>query len=449
MDIKHDGSLFIIDSPESLLIYKDSNNKFNSFTDAFGIYSSDIGRLSVSILSFSKNNLDYLCLAKSGRMVSTIKRKFEFYELIKLDNYPLESIENLSSKERKALHITIKSQSGVIPKAAFKKIINSILKNKPSLNNEIERIFSLRELSEYKIKGGNADILLQEREAFGTILDIFSGSNKLREDILRSWAPHRTDLLEINDEKKSAVLKTETAHHTSFYSGLPERLFSEENALQHDLFNYPAMQGPFHSAGVSFFSQGDRRLEIIYANRNSLEKTLGVDLIYHNETYNSFTLVQYKIMKQENEHVYRPDKNILDELERMNLFQEENYTQRNSNHDLKCGNEFRLNNNGFFIKLIPNRGLTPSSGELIKGMYIHNEYMNFLLGPQGPRGRNGGKLITFNNAPRYLTNTDFTHFINNGWIGTNGNATQKVRDLFIEYVTCGHSVIYTREKKVQ
>lgn len=207
MDIKHDGSLFIIDSPESLLIYKDSNNKFNSFTDAFGVYSSDIGRLSVSILSFSKNNLDYLCLAKSGRMVSTIKRKFEFYELIKLDNYPLESIENLSSKERKALHITIKSQSGVIPKAAFKKIINSILKNKPSLNNEIERIFSLRELSEYKIKGGNADILLQEREAFGTILDIFSGSNKLREDILRSWAPHRTDLLEINDEKKICRFK--------------------------------------------------------------------------------------------------------------------------------------------------------------------------------------------------------------------------------------------------
>ncbi|EAP0878286.1 hypothetical protein GWZ31_09135 [Salmonella enterica subsp. enterica] len=452
MDIKDDGSLFVIDSPEDLLINKDDNNRYNSFTDTFGIYDNNTSKLSVSLLFFSEKYLSYLCLAKSGRMVSTIKRKFEFYELIKLDNYPIEYLENTSTKEEAILNNRIKSKSGVIPTKLLKKIINSILKHKPNLTSEVERILSLRELSEYKIRGANAEILLQERDALGSVLDIFSGSNKLREDILRSWAPHREDLLEVDDENKSAVLKEKSKHHSSFFSGIPERLFSEESTLQHDLFNYPEMQEHFHSAGISLFSQGERRLEVIYANRNALEKTLGVDLIYHNEIYNSFILVQYKIMKQENEYVYRPDSNIADELHRMNSFLDETskyYIENDTCYILKSDNEFRLNNNGFFIKLVPNRGLTPSSGELIKGMYIHNEYMNFLLSPHGPKGRRGGQIITFANAPRYLTNTDFTHLINNGWIGTNGIATKKVRDIVLEYITKGHSMIYARETKIK
>ena len=51
--------------------------------------------------------------------------------------------------------------------------------------------------------------------------------------------------------------------------------------------------------------------------------------------------------------------------------------------------EYRLNDDGFMLKLVPATGLRPASGDLIKGMYIPREYMHFLVGPHGPKGSGG------------------------------------------------------------
>lgn len=42
--------------------------------------------------------------------------------------------------------------------------------------------------------------------------------------------------------------------------------------------------------------------------------------------------------------------------------------------------------------------------------------MNFLISTAGPKGPCGGSQITFENAPRYLTNTEFSSLVHAGWV---------------------------------
>jgi hypothetical protein len=225
--------------------------------------------------------------------------------------------------------------------------------------------------------------------------------------------------------------------------GIPLRYLQEEAAIQHDLFNWPGMS-PFHEAGASVFEQGGRRLEVLYANRNRLEHTLGVDLIYYNDSYELFVLVQYKLMGQEGlEFVYRPDGQLFDELKRMDEF----YTAFKANSAIQSHNEFRLSDDGFLLKFVPQDGLRPASGELIRGMYVSREYMHFLVGPNGPKGGRGGTQITFKNAPRYLTNSQFAASVRSGWIGTRGVQSEALRRLIHRFYETGRAVVVSRESR--
>ena len=52
-----------------------------------------------------------------------------------------------------------------------------------------------------------------------------------------------------------------------------------------------------HATAV--FTNDHVSLTVVMANRLPLEKQLGADLIYRNETYRSFVIVQYKAMEHE------------------------------------------------------------------------------------------------------------------------------------------------------
>src|SRR6185369_10203176 len=114
--------------------------------------------------------------------------------------------------------------------------------------------------------------------------------------------------------------------------------------------------------------------------------------------------------------------------------------------ELESDQEFRLNADGFFVKLVPNRGLRPASGELIKGMYLTREYLKYLLGPYGPKGDKGGQAIHFDNALRYLTNTEFVQAVNRGWIGMRRLHTKALKDLIRQYYETGRAVLVAVEE---
>ena len=312
---------------------------------------------------------------------------------------------------------------------------------RPECVKDIDHLLSLQKYAGYRLTGQIADIFLQERDALGVSLQIFSGNHHLRDQVLSEWAPDDKSVTNIDEKNATAILSNVEAGHSSFMSGIPKRYLQEESTIQHDLFNWPEASS-VHIAGVSVFKQGQRRLEVHYANRNALERTLGVDLIYYNEEFQQFILVQYKIMREEvGSHIYRPDPQLFEELDRMDYV----YSKLPKDHFMQSHYQYRLNDDGFMFKLVPATGLNPASGELSKGMYIPRLYMHFLLGPFGPRGSRGGLGINSNNSPRYMTNSQFSESVNSGWIGSHSIQSHMLAALLKEFYQSGRAILLAYE----
>lgn len=424
------------------LIHEKIKDDYEPFSDALSVQDWEVDQLSIALLCFSDSTVDYISLAKKGKRVVTSKNRIMFSGMVSLHTLPITAIESrLNEKIQRYFVKSSQGKGGVIPTATWAAIVAAIKALRPSLIGEIDRLFSLARYSGFRLTGSAANIFLQEREALGISLDIFSGNNKLRDQVLGEWAPHESSLRDINEADATATLADPGVGRSSFLKGISKRYIQEESAIQHDLFNWPGMTQQ-HEVGISVFQQGLRRLEVLYANRNALEYTLGVDLIYYNDAFKLFVLVQYKLMEEEGDlQVYRPDMQIGSELGRMDKI----YNDFRSCDAIQSHEEYRLTDDGFMLKFVPRKGLKPASGELIKGMYIPREYMHFLMGPYGPKGPRGGTQITFEGAPRYLTNSQFAACIRAGWIGTRGVQTRTLKSILRKFYETGRAVLVAYE----
>lgn len=95
--------------------------------------------------------------------------------------------------------------------------------------------------------------------------------------------------------------------------------------------------------GKAIFEKNGKQLEVYTANRGSLEKMLGVDLIYVDNVRGSVVMVQYKMLEQEKhgDWVFRSDEQTQDEISRMRI------PNNKSNFD-----DYRLNANPFYFKFV-------------------------------------------------------------------------------------------------
>ncbi|MDV6318708.1 hypothetical protein [Chromohalobacter sp. HP20-39] len=416
------------------------------FSDALSVHDWEVKQVQVALLSFTGRTIDFIALATKGSRVVTGKSRVEFSDLVDLDSIFLRELEGLLSPNTK-LHFMKSStgRGGRLPEKTWFETIEAIKELRPGLVDEIARLISITTVSKYRLRGEAAELLIQEREALGASLDIFSGNNELRKDVLKSWAPNLDNVDNYDDDAMEADLKLPQDSLVSFLSGIPERYIQEESAIQHDLFNWENEKSSLHNMGVSKFEQGSRVLEVVYANKNPLEQTLGVDLIYYNRNFHSFVLVQYKLMKEKSDvegFCYRPDDQLDKEVARIDDFQDKVKIKS----DISSHEGFRLNYDGFLYKLVPNKGLQAAAEKLIAGMYITNSYMNFLLGSNGPKGERGGRLITFKNSPRYLTNTEFSGMVNRGWIGTSSDQSNSLAELIREFLGAGRAVLVAVEE---
>lgn len=440
---KQEGLIIHFDEEQRNDLIK-SNEENLTFSDALSVYDWEIKQLQVVLISFTGKTIDFISLASKGSRVATAKSRVEFSDLVDLNSVPLDKIEILLEPNTK-LHFMRSSsgRGGRIPNQTWTSVLSALKNLRPNKASEIDRLTALKEISRYHLTGAKAELFLQQREALGAALDIFSGTNQLRKNVLKSWAPKLEEVTDRNDDTMEAILSSSDDGY-SFMNGLQERYIQEESAIQHDLFNWEGVRASLHHMGVSRFTQGNRVLEIVYANKNSLEHTLGIDLIYYNKSYHSFVLVQYKLMKEKNDkegYFYRPDEQLEKEIKRMNEFHND---YPNSSELLK--HEFyRLNSDGFLFKLVPSRGLQAASEKLISGMYIPREYMMFLLGKNGPKGEKGGRIISFNNSPRYLTNTEFSSSVNRGWIGSASYQSEILSAVIASYLETGRAIMVAVE----
>ncbi len=78
-------------------------------------------------------------------------------------------------------------------------------------------------------------------------------------------------------------------------------------------------------------------------------------------------------------------------------------------------------------------------------MYVTREYMHFLIGPNGPKGPKGGPLVTFAEAPRYLTTSQFSEGVRLGLLGTSGRQSKIVSEIVRRYYETGRALLVARE----
>ena len=141
------------------------------------------------------------------------------------------------------------------------------------------------------------DAIAFERDAFATAFELLGGSTARKTYISSSVAtPDAPFIKRLRHRDINVIEDTMIAHDVLTFPGI--------TALQPDL------------VGTVRVSTASGTLTILNANRTRVERTLGVDLVYYNHRYNSFTMVQYKRMRGDDNPVYRPgsDRNLEKEL---------------------------------------------------------------------------------------------------------------------------------------
>ena len=170
---------------------------------------------------------------------------------------------------------------------------------------------------------------------------------------------------------------------------------------------------------------------------------LPTDLIYFNETYQSFVMVQYKAMEREDRHnrpaeaVYRlPDAQLKEEIDRMDDVLD---ALKACAPNTGIGG-FRLTENPFFLKLCSRLIFNPDDVGLVPGMYLPLDYWKLLEKDPGIQGPKGGLRITYDNAQRHLDNTAFTTVVSKAWVGTTPSQSQVLQDVIRTTLETGKAV---------
>lgn len=200
-----------------------------------------------------------------------------------------------------------------------------------------------------------------------------------------------------------------------------------------------------HVTGAIRLQQENTVLTILHAHRQPLEALTGSDLIYFNETFNSFVMVQYKAMEPTREgHIFRlPDKNLNREIGNMMKVQAR---LQSTGGDPQAANCFRLHDQPFFLKFCPRIVQQPIEPDLVPGMYFPLRFWQGLQRGEILYRNNKSKALVFNksspftNAGRYLNNSEFATLVRNSWVGTTSLQSKLLLRLVEMTISEGKSV---------
>lgn len=210
----------------------------------------------------------------------------------------------------------------------------------------------------------------------------------------------------------------------------------EDNIIQTDLNNLEGFtRVAADYTGRVCYINNQERLTIYHSNKLPLEKMLGVDLIYINETMNSVVMIQYKMLEREyGDWIFRPDLQMTKEISRMKL------------PDSSGNNEgYRLNSNPFFFKFIKRE-----AEGLGSSFVISLDHYQHYVSTENAKGPRGGERIGFETLKRnYLTSSDIINLIRSGYVGTHVQETKAIKIIVDEVAKGNKEVIIAWEDKVE
>ena len=290
---------------------------------------------------------------------------------------------------------------GLLTDKGFTVVTETIRQLAPQASSMLEKFSQARTERIQRLSPKTKDNLAQQKEAVLTALSIAG----LSRNPVQEWSPP-------------------DGAPVSFLEGLPSARLREDPMVIHDLMHLPGfdiIRTYPYTAAVFESDATSERLTVILANRLPLEEQTGTDLIYFNETFQSFIMVQYKAMEREDgpngvsQAVFRlPSLQLAEEITRMDaLLAAIQACPANAAHD-----GFRLTENPFFLKLCARLIFKPDDIGLVPGMYLPLDYWKLLEQHPGIKGLRGGLRITYENVGRHFDNSAFTSIVAKAWVGT-------------------------------
>lgn len=191
---------------------------------------------------------------------------------------------------------------------------------------------------------------------------------------------------------------------------------------------------------VTFHDPRDhrRQVTVLFADKERAERVLGTDLIYYRTERPGYVVVQYKRMRHHPGRTdakwrYRPDAQMEEEIRRMRSLVVPPLAEELD--------QWRLNSDPFFFKLVPDLRARPSENRLSEGIYLPLGYLELLLASPSV-----GKTLGYHNVGRWLTNTQFIELMINGFIGSSGTLTGELTRLISETLQGERAAVVVRDE---
>ncbi len=193
--------------------------------------------------------------------------------------------------------------------------------------------------------------------------------------------------------------------------------------------------------GRAIFQKRDERLVIYTANKLPLEKMLGVDLIYINETRGNIVMVQYKMLEEDKQSydnrdwIFRPDQQLREEIARMHL----------PDFEGPVG-DYRLNRNPFFFKFVKREAINDTHQSFL----VSIDHLNQILTAAEAKGPKGGVRLSYEILDgTYIRETDMLGLIRSGYIGTHKAETTALATIIREVAQGNKAVVLAWQQKIQ
>ena len=416
-----------------LLMNNDVVELFQEAIDEYGRYAEAVYKFDHSrnapLICFIINQnqtITHIARARRGMSAGTYQSRLNLTDIKKLTT-ELQVSQIVSGVPSKVKHWAADrlENGGLISPKTFEHVIDVVANLAPEIKTDLQRFTKISRQRIERLSIAARETLGQQKEAVSTAL-LLGGMDRTA---LSEWT--------LDDDETPG----------SFLDGLEQSRQREDPMIVNDMMNVPGYEyiKSVPIASAAYFEDGSKKLTVILANRLPLEEQTGTDLIYYNQTFKAFVMVQYKAMEQDNKlgAIFRfPEKQLSEEIERMDLMMEE-LSKAEVSDDL---DEFRLSNNPFFLKFCPRIQFQPDSSKLTTGMYLPLPYWKKLQDSETMKGPRGGCRLTYKNVGRYLDNTAFATMVGDAWVGTSIEQSKLLEDWIKQVISSGKSIMFAIKK---
>jgi hypothetical protein len=379
----------------------------------------------IVLASFEDGLLTHVGDARKGASAGTDLVRLNMISLEALRQpIPFERIvEDVPAKFRAPLKKIVEN-GGMLPPKTLKAVVSVLSPMDARLATKLSRMSASRAQLIAELTHRERENLALQKETLSAALEIAGiGTHEILE-----WTP------------------ASATERTSFLDGLSGARVREDVMLHADLMSLPgfaAIQDAPHITTRTFKSETNPsvRVTVVMANRLPLEQQTGADLIYYNERYRSFVMVQYKALeKRDDEHEFRwlDGDQFSGEVARMDqLLGELAKIEADADPD-----GFRFSSNPFFLKFCSRIVFNPDDRGMFPGMYLPHGLWKVLTASARLKGPQGGNVLTYNNVGRKLSGSEFVTLVAGSWVGTTITQSASLEKMIRTVLETGRTVTF-------